>query len=69
MTQKKRTIKKIQITTVDSKKVKMFFVNRQHTVLLFSHMTQCYRKSMILQYNATNVSNHNVEIEKLVRKF
>jgi len=34
----------IQITTVGSTKVKTFFVNRQHTILLFSHMTQGYRK-------------------------
>jgi len=36
---------------------------------LFSHMTQGYRKNTLLQYSTTNVNNHNVEVEKWVRKF
>jgi len=49
----KKNNKKIQITTVGSKKVKTCFVSKQHTVLLFSHMMQCYRKKydITVQYN------------------
>ena len=42
----KENNEKIQITAVDSKKLKTVFVSKQNTVLLFSHMTQGHRKKM-----------------------
>jgi len=38
-----------------------------YTVLLFSQYDP--GENAILQYNTTNVNNHNVEVEKWVRKF
>jgi len=54
----KENNEKIQIMTVDSKKLKIVFVSKQNTVLLFSHMTQGHRKkcNITIQYNKCHQS-------------